>query len=164
MRRSFCNKIVTHRTAERHEYKPFADVSGGLGRLRDFLNVALQDRGQHLEAVGEHLFKLRDTNSVPLVRFTDDRDKATLVEGLELLGLDHPVVEEALGRARPSAPEELGIAVQSEDGIKGVASFWLVEAATQKGERRSFVLPWNYAKTALGCRKQSATVIVISPV
>jgi hypothetical protein len=123
------------------EYKPFADVSGGLGRLRDFLNVALQDRGQRLETVGEHLFELRDANLDPLVRFTDDRDKATSTEGLELLGLDHPVVEEALGRARATAPEDLGVAVQAEDGIKGVASWWLIEAATQKGERRSFVLP-----------------------
>src|SRR4030095_6308351 len=54
------------------EYKPFADVSGSLSRLRDFLNVELQDRGQRLEAVGEHLFELRDTSSLPLRRFTDD--------------------------------------------------------------------------------------------
>ena len=63
------------------------------------------------------------------------------MEGLDLLGLDHPIVEEALGRARASAPEDLGSAVQAEDGIKGVATWWLVEAATPKGERRSFVLP-----------------------
>ena len=63
------------------------------------------------------------------------------MEGFELLGLDHPIVEEALGRARATAPEDLGVAVQAEDGTKGVASWWLVEAATQKGERRSFVLP-----------------------
>jgi SNF2 family DNA or RNA helicase len=70
------------------EYKPFADVSGGLGRLRDFLNVALRDRGQRLEAVGEHLYELRDSSLTPLARFTDDREKATSSEGLELLGLD----------------------------------------------------------------------------
>ena len=123
------------------EYKPFADVSGGLGRLRDFLNVALQERGQRLEAVGGHLYELRDSGAVPLARFTDDRDKATSVEGLELLGLDHPIVEEALGRSRAIAPEDLGVAVKTDDGLRGVASWWLVEAATQKGERRSFVLP-----------------------
>lgn len=123
------------------EYKPFADVSGGLGRLRNFLNVALQERGQRLEAVGGHLYELRDSGTVPLARFTDDRDMATSVEGLELLGLDHPIVEEALGRSRAIAPEDLGVAVKTDDGLRGVASWWLVEAATQKGERRSFVLP-----------------------
>ena len=80
------------------DYKPFADVSGGLGRLRDFLNVALQERGQRLKSVGDHLFELRDSGPTPLARFTDDRDKAISIEGLELLGLDHPIVQEALGR------------------------------------------------------------------
>jgi superfamily II DNA or RNA helicase len=123
------------------EYKPFADVSSGLSRLRDFLSVALQERGQRLESIGDHLFELRDAGPTPLARFTDDRDKATTVEGLELLGLDHPIVEEALGRARAIVPEDLGVAVRTNDGVTGVASWWLVEAVTQKGERRSCVLP-----------------------
>jgi superfamily II DNA or RNA helicase len=123
------------------EYKPFADISGGMDRLRDFLNVALQERGQRLESIGDHLFELRDSGTAPLARFTDERDKATSVEGLELLGLDHPIVEGALGRARATVPEELGAAVKTDDGTTGVASWWLVEATTQKGERRNFVLP-----------------------
>jgi hypothetical protein len=39
-----------------------------------------------------------------------------------LLGLAHPIVEETIGRARASAPEDLGVAVQAGDGITGVAS------------------------------------------
>jgi hypothetical protein len=123
------------------EYRPFADINGGLGGLRDFLNVAIQERGQRLESIGEHVFELRDSSETSLARFTDDRDKATSVDGLELLGLDHPIVEEALGRARATAPEDLGVAVKSDNGMKGIASWWLVEATTHKGERRSFVLP-----------------------
>ena len=84
---------------------------------------------------------VRDAGPTPLARFTDDRDKATTVEGLELLGLDHPIVEEAVGRARAIAPEDLGAAVRTDDGVTGVASWWLVDAVMPKGERRSFVLP-----------------------
>ena len=40
-----------------------------------------------------------------------------------------------------SPPEEIGTSVKTDDGMRGIASWWLVEAATQKGERRSFVLP-----------------------
>ena len=123
------------------EYKPLADVSSGLGRLREFLNVALQDRGLRLEPLGESLFEIRSASGAVIARLTDDRDKATSSEGLELLGLDHPVVEEALARARSVPPEELGVAVCAEDGTRGVATWWLIEAATAKGERRSFVLP-----------------------
>jgi hypothetical protein len=110
-------------------------------QLRNFLNVALQDRGLRLEVCGEHLFELRDSNGAVLSRLTDDRDMATCTEGLELLGLDHPIVEDALGRARATAPEDLGVAVKADEGLTGIAIWWLIEAATQKGERRSFVLP-----------------------
>jgi hypothetical protein len=103
--------------------------------------VALEQRGQRLEAVGNHLFELRDKTNSTLIRFTDERDKATAVEGLDLLGLDHPVVEDALGRARAISPDELGAAVKTDDGLAGIASWWLIEAVTKKGGRRTFVLP-----------------------
>jgi hypothetical protein len=93
------------------EYKPLADVSSGLGRLREFLNVALQDRGLRLEPLRESLFEIRNASGAVIARLTDDRDKAISSEGLGLLGLDHPVVEEALARARSVPPEELGVAV-----------------------------------------------------
>jgi superfamily II DNA or RNA helicase len=123
------------------DYKPFADVSGGLDRLRNFLNVALGERGQRLEKIGDHVFEIKDSDSTTLVRLTDDRDAATSVDGLQLLGLDHPIVEDALARLRALPPEELGAAVKTDDGLKGVATWWLVEASTQKNERRTFVLP-----------------------
>ena len=103
--------------------------------------MALQDRDQRLEPTGDHLFELRDSANSVLARFTDDRDKAASTEGLDLIGLDHPIVEDALGRARAIPPEELGTSVKMDDTTKGIASWWLVEAVTQKGERRSFVLP-----------------------
>jgi hypothetical protein len=123
------------------DYKPFADVSSGLGRLKEFLNIALQDRDLRLESLGEGLFELRNASGAVTGRLTDDRERATSSEELELLGLDLPVVEEALGRARAAPPEELGVAVSAEDGTSGVASWWMIEASTAKGERRSFVLP-----------------------
>jgi superfamily II DNA or RNA helicase len=121
------------------DYKPLSDVSGGLGRLREFLAVALKDRKMHLETVGDHLFELRDESGGVLSRFTDDREKANSSDSLDLLGLDLPIVEEALARARAMSPEELGASVKSEDGLQGTASWWLVDATTQKGEKRSFV-------------------------
>jgi superfamily II DNA or RNA helicase len=123
------------------EYKPFADVTGSLGRLREFLNAALAERGQRLVDAGDHLFDLKDAHGVVIVRFTDSRDKAINSDGLNLLGLDHPIVEDALGRARAISPEELGNAVKSEDAGQTFVTWWLIEATTQKGERRSFVLP-----------------------
>jgi hypothetical protein len=49
------------------DYKPFADVSSGLGRLREFLNIALQDRDLRLEPLGgvSSSFATRAARSLP---------------------------------------------------------------------------------------------------
>jgi len=104
---------------------------------------ALQERGQRLERVGDHLFELRDSSSTPLARFTDDRDKATSVEGLELLGLDHSESsKKRSAEARAIAPEDLGASVKTGDGLVGVA----VGGSSKRPRRRANVAvlscPW----------------------
>ena len=121
------------------DYRPFADVRGSLERLRTFVNAALADRRQKLVLTADRVFELRDDQGVVLVRFTDDRDRATADDGLDLLGLDHPVVERALARWRSTPPEELGSAINEAAAEPSVASWWLIEATTQKGEKRAFI-------------------------
>jgi superfamily II DNA or RNA helicase len=123
------------------DYKPFADITSGLERLRDFLNVALQERKQRLEPVGNGIYELRDANGDVLNRFTADRDQATNQEGLELFGLDHPIIEDALARSRSIPPEQMGCSAQTEDHREAIVSWWLVEAASNTGEKSKFVLP-----------------------
>lgn len=57
------------------------------------------------------------------------------------MGLDHPLVQEELGRWRSVPPEEIGIAVDGDVDEPVLLSFWLVEASAGKGERRVFVQP-----------------------
>jgi hypothetical protein len=123
------------------DYKPFADITSGLERLRDFLNIALQEKKQRLEPVGNGIYELRNANGDVLNRFTADRDQATNQEGLDLFGLDHPIIEEALARCRSIPPEELGCSVQKKDHPDALVSWWLVEATSNSGERSKFVLP-----------------------
>ena len=103
------------------------------------MNAALADRRQKLVLTADRVFELRDDQGVVLVRFTDDRDRATADDGLDLLGLDHPVVERALARWRSTPPEELGSAINGAAAEPSVASWWLIEATTQKGEKRAFI-------------------------
>jgi hypothetical protein len=51
------------------------------------------------------------------------------------MGLDHPLVEEAVARARRLPPEELGAVVDGVDGEPGVLTWWLVHAHLEEGER-----------------------------
>jgi len=57
------------------------------------------------------------------------------------MGLDHPLVQEELGRWRSLSPDELGISVAGEQGDTILLSLWMVETSTSKGERHVFIQP-----------------------
>ena len=59
----------------------------------------------------------------------------------EVMGLDHPLVQEELGRMRIAPPEDLGIAVAADVDDPVLLSFWMVEASGKNGERRIVVQP-----------------------
>jgi superfamily II DNA or RNA helicase len=118
------------------EYQPFSDVSTGMGRIVQFMSSSLPDRHQRLTKMDEQTYDLTAADGSRKARFTLDRDVATSQEGIELLGLDHPLVQEELGRWRSLAPEQLGLSVSSDNISPTLLSFWIVESAVANGERR----------------------------
>src|SRR5207249_1430946 len=54
---------------------------------------------------------------------------------VELMGLDHKLVEEAIAHARLLPPEEIGALVRGNDSDPGILTWWLVHAHSEKGER-----------------------------
>ena len=74
-------------------------------------------------------------------RFTLSREAATNQDDLQLMGLDHPLVQDELGRWRSVPPEEVGIAVSGDVDEPVLLSLWMVEASAGKGERRVVVQP-----------------------
>ena len=69
------------------------------------------------------------------------REAATAHDDLQLMGLDHPLVQEELGRWRSVPPEEIGIAVSGDVDEPVLLSMWIVEASVGNGERRVVVQP-----------------------
>ena len=123
------------------DYKPFSDVSIGMERLVNFLSAALSDRQQRVVKVDEETYDLMTVDGIRKIRFTTNRDTATTCEDIDLLGLDHPLVQEEIGRWRNLPPEELGIAVYCDIGEAVFLSLWFVNAEAENGERRVFVQP-----------------------
>jgi hypothetical protein len=70
-----------------------------------------------------------------------NREAATNQDDLQLMGLDHPLVQEELGRWRSLPPEEIGIGVSGDVDEPVMLSLWMVEASAGKGERRVVVQP-----------------------
>jgi len=63
-------------------------------------------------------------------RFTLDRDTATANDAVDLMGLDHPLIQQELGRWRSLPPEQLGVALSGGEVGRTLLSLWLVETAT----------------------------------
>ncbi|PYP82688.1 MAG: helicase [Blastocatellia bacterium AA13] len=121
------------------DYKPFADVAAGMERLVNFVRDAV-DQGQRLRQLDEHTFAL-ETDSATIARFTTDRDAAQAQEGVELLGVDHPLVQRLLHKWQSVSPEDLGAAVQNGKETSFVLTWWYVQVHGAQNEVRSYVVP-----------------------
>ena len=112
-----------------------------MDRLVRFMSAAVADRRQRMVKVDDETYDLVTVNGARRARFTLNRDTATSSDDVELMGLDHPLVQEELGRWRSVPPEELGIAVAGDVEEPVLLSFWMVEASAGNGERRVVVQP-----------------------
>jgi hypothetical protein len=75
------------------DYRPFADVQPGLDRVLGFLRVALEAEGKKAAARDDGTYVMTGGNEAIECRFTLNREAARERAGLELLGLDHPLVQ-----------------------------------------------------------------------
>ena len=122
------------------DYKPFADIAAGMDRLVRFVDAAVHDAGERVVKVKDDVFELRRSIGEGALRFTTKRDLARSDEGIDLLGIDHPIVVHELARWRSVRPEELGGAVHGNGSECGAVSWWFVEGKGERGDLRFHVL------------------------
>lgn len=123
------------------DYTPFADVTQSIDRLIRFLTLAAEAENQRMVQVGEERYDLRGRDGETAIRFTSNRAQAREHQDLDLLGLDHPVVNAALHRWAEILPHEVGVAVEGNGEEQGVLSWWLVESRGAEGEQRTRLQP-----------------------
>lgn len=120
------------------DYQPLADVSTGFDRIVRFLDATLREDGRCMDRVDERTFAIPAADGGPGRRFTTDRDIARAQEGLELIGLDHPLVVDAVRRWQSLEPEMLGVAVEGDDE-PAVLSCWLVHSMDADSQQHTFI-------------------------
>lgn len=123
------------------DYKPLSDLSSSFERLVRFLSVAVADQKQKLARIDAQTYDLISVDGQGRTRFTLNRDLAASQDALDLLGLDHPIIQQELARWRSLPLEEVGFAVCANVEAFITLSLWLVEASGGKGERRVIVQP-----------------------
>ena len=122
----------------REDYKPFANIEAGFDRVVQFLCAAISENGQQVKWLDRKTFTILSKEGNSRVKFTTDRELARGQEGIELMGLDHPLMLDALKRWQGLDPEMIGVSVDGNDG-PAVVSSWLIHTQGSNGEHRSFV-------------------------
>jgi SNF2 family DNA or RNA helicase len=120
------------------DYTPLADTGSALDRLALFLERALQQRGWAVRRLDAQTLECKAPDSEP-IRFTSDRDQASGQDGLQLLGLDHVIVQAEIGRVTGRRPEDLGASVAATGSGEALLTFWRVESSSADGLRRASV-------------------------
>jgi hypothetical protein len=97
------------------------------------------DRGWRLVAQGESGVELRGPDEQPLAKLTLNRDLALSGAEIDLLGLDHPILQAELRRWASLEPEVLGAAVQADIQEPALLAGWHVETRSDDGHRRELL-------------------------
>jgi SNF2 family DNA or RNA helicase len=114
------------------DYTPLSKIEESMAMLVNFVTLACDIEEMQFNAIDESHYELYDKNHKLISQFTTDRDEANNNEELELIGLDHPLIENQLIKYRKLPPEELGIVVQTAEH-EGVLSIWEIETHNDKG-------------------------------
>ena len=106
------------------------------------VKTATQRSGRPHPSLGldDRTFAIRAGDREPGARYTIARELAREREGVELIGLDHPLMAAALQRWQHVDADQIGVAVAGDDA-PAVVPWWLIRTAGNDGEHSSLVQP-----------------------
>lgn len=119
------------------DYDPFANPEASLAQLVSFLKRACAREGMQLEDLGEARYRLSASDQSRIL--TTERELSMSEENLELIGLDHPLMERYLREYQDTEAEQIGLRVRSENDAQGVLSIWAVESKDRQSRKTSLV-------------------------
>lgn len=110
------------------DYKPLANIDDSKLRIMEFVQAAVESLGGRYQVIDEFRFELAiDSNSAPAI-CTLDREFAQQHEQLELLGIDHPLVDQLLRQWRAAEPSRLGAAADLDVDQPVALTIWLINS------------------------------------
>jgi len=121
------------------DYKPFSDLSRSMERILKFVSVAVEEKMLRLNRIDDETYQLVTPDGLEKLRFTTGRERATDDENIDLLGLDHNLVQEELARCRSIEPERLGLSANLGLEKKAFLSIWQIEATSGRADRQTSV-------------------------
>ncbi len=128
------------------EYRKFDDQGGGMRRLLDFVARAAHQAGWVFQNEDVTKWRLVRTGE-PDLYFTTDRDRALQDEQLNLLGLEHPIIDAMMKHCSSLAPEARAVAgmVKGLPGA-GLLTIWKVDARGENGQSNRHIVKIGVSK------------------
>lgn len=123
------------------DYRPFSNINEGLDKLVAFMKRSVETSGGSFTPQKGERFLLQPTEGAPGILFTISRDDTQADESLQLLGLDHPLVQRELARCLEIPPDQLGVSVRSCNGAAAFLTLWAIQAEDGKGGHVRHVVP-----------------------
>lgn len=123
------------------DYQKFDDAGRGMQRLVNFISRAARLSGQNFEPEGNsEKWRLTQNGESDLL-FTADRDTAVQEDNLQLVGLEHPVIQSFIRQSASSAMEIRGV-VGKMPGIAagGLLTTWKIITHGKDGQVTNHVV------------------------
>lgn len=122
------------------DYHKFDDHGLGMKRLVEFVSRSAK--------ISDWIFKKKDETDWELVRegmptisFTTDRDRALLNENLQLLGIEHPIINQILTQhSSLEANSRALVGKIAESSGSGILSIWRINTQRKDGQSRYHIV------------------------
>lgn len=122
------------------DYNAFDDKGRGMQRLVEFAQQAAMFTGGGFQSAGEDLFILETKGGS--VNFTTDRNTAIDSDNLELLGLEHPIVEGWLNQFTSLPANQRALYVSTDDDqCEGILTIWQIAVHSSQGKIAQRIVP-----------------------
>ena len=123
------------------EYKPLANIEDSKSRIISFLTAAVRGKKGRIERIDDNKFTLAlNKNDAPII-CTLDRDLIQEDDGLELIGLDHPIIEKLIETCKDIPVRELGATADMSLGYPAVLTVWLIQSFEKGADASNHVIP-----------------------
>ena len=123
------------------DFKPFADMKEILDRLLSFFEKALNVEGRELRKTDDDRFLISSVNGQSEIACTINRDLACSEEGLDLIGIDHPLVSKFIEQWKRINPESIAVSVSDDVESPCILTLWLVHSHPTNAELKTYLIP-----------------------
>jgi hypothetical protein len=118
-----------------------SDIDASKTRILEFVRTAVEQDEGALEQRDEKTFRLSPGGSHQPLVCTLDRDLAQNDEEVELIGIDHPLVNRLMNRWRKTEADAIGSVVKLDLGQDVILTMWLVQAYGTGTDVGTYVIP-----------------------